>query len=59
MLENYKDILTVRDICDILNISKSTAYKLLQSKEIPNMKMANKYVIPKIGVIKIITNITL
>ncbi len=52
MLENYKDVLTVDNLCEILNIGRNTAYKMLQSGEIPNRRIGNKkYVIPKVGVI--------
>ncbi|HCB94931.1 MAG TPA: hypothetical protein DEP65_04280 [Ruminococcus sp.] len=34
MLDEYKDILSVKDLCNILNIGKNTAYKLLHSGRI-------------------------
>ena len=53
MLDNYKDVITVNDLCHILLIRKNTAYKLLQSQTIPNKRIGSrKYIIPKNGVVK-------
>ncbi len=57
MLEQYPDILQVEDICKILKIGKNTAYKLLQNGEIPNRKIAGKYIVPKTAIIDFLTNI--
>ena len=56
MLEKYKDVLTVDDICDILHIGRNLAYDLLQAKERPNKKVRNKYIIPKSNFIKYLEN---
>lgn len=47
MLNTYKDILTVKDLCEILGIGKNTAYRLLKSGEIKSIRIGNKYKIPK------------
>ena len=47
MLNNYNDILTVRELCEILLIGKNTAYKLLKSGEIKYVKIGHVYKIPK------------
>lgn len=47
MLEKYKDILTINDICKILQIGKNSAYKLLKSNQIPNRLICNKYRVSK------------
>ncbi len=47
MLNKYKDILTVKDLCEILGIGKNTAYRLLQNGEIKSIRIGNKYKIPK------------
>ncbi len=47
MLNRYKDILTVKDLCEILGIGKNTAYRLLQTGEIKSVRIGNKYKIPK------------
>lgn len=56
MLEKYNDILTVNDVCDILNMGRNSIYDLLQSKEIPNKKIKNKYIIPKDNLIEYLKN---
>ena len=60
MLENYSDIevLSVDDVCKILNIGKNTAYKMLKNNEIPCMKMKRKYIIPKEGMKKFLESIS-
>ena len=52
MLEEYKDVINVKDLCEILNIGKNTAYKLLKNNDIPNCRLGKKYIIPKFGVIE-------
>ena len=47
MLKNYKEILTVKDLCEILGIGKNTAYNLLKSGEIKSVKIGKIYKIPK------------
>ncbi len=42
MLENYPDVLTSRDIMEILSIDKSLLYELLQSRQIPAYRIGNK-----------------
>ena len=55
MLEKYRDVLTVGELCEILRICRNTAYKLLRSQQIPNKRIGNKkYIIPKLGVIQYI-----
>lgn len=47
MLENYNDILEVKQICEILKINRGTAYKLLNSGVIPYRRIGKGYKIPK------------
>ena len=47
MLKNYKDILSVEDLCEILSIGKNTAYRLLKSGEIKAIRIGKVYKIPK------------
>ena len=51
MLERYKDVLTVDDLCKILRIGKNSAYDLLKNNLIFHIKIKRKYIIPKIAVI--------
>ena len=47
MLDKYKDIMTVADLCEALGIGKNTAYKLLKSGEIKSIRIGRIYKIPK------------
>jgi len=51
MLERYKDVLTVGDLCEVLRIGRNNVYELLKKGEISHMKIRRKYIIPKIAVI--------
>lgn len=35
LLEEYKDVINIKDLCEILNIGKNTAYKLLKTTIYP------------------------
>lgn len=56
MLKNYKDILSVEDLCEILSIGKNTAYRLLKSGEIKSVRIGKVYKIPKETLIKYIVS---
>lgn len=47
MLENYKDVLSVQDLYDILPVGRNNIYKLLNSNTIKNIRVGNKIIIPK------------
>ncbi len=47
MFNSYPDILSVKQLCEILDIGKNTAYSLLQSGEIKSIKIGKVYKIPK------------
>ena len=59
MLEEYKDVINVKDLCEILNIGKNTTYKLLKNNDIPNRRLGKKYIIPKFGVIEYLKGVQL
>ncbi len=59
LLEEYKDVINVKDLCEILNIGKNTAYKLLKNNDIPNRRLGKKYIIPKFGVIEYLKGVQL
>ena len=46
-LRRYPDLLTVKDIQDILHVGRSTAYSLLQSGQIRSLRIGSIYRIPK------------
>lgn len=55
MLEKYKDILTVEDLCKILPIGRSTVYNLLRNGTIPNKKIGGKYTVSKQNLIEFLS----
>ena len=59
LLEEYKDVIKVKDVCEVLNIGKNTAYKLLKNNDIPNRRLGKKYIIPKFGVIEYLKGVQL
>ena len=40
-----KELLLLEDICPILHIGKTTAYKLIQSGQLPAQKIGGKWLI--------------
>lgn len=47
MLETYQDVLDIKDMCKVLRIGRKTAYKLLQTGQIPYRKIGRNYKIRK------------
>lgn len=47
MVENYQDVLDIKDMCKVLRIGRKTAYKLLQNDQIPYRKIGRNYKIRK------------
>lgn len=47
MFNSYPDVLSAKQLCEILDIGKNTAYRLLQSGEIKSIKIGKVYKIPK------------
>ena len=47
ILENYKEVLSVQDVYNILPIGRNNVYKLLNSNKIKNIRVGNKIIIPK------------
>lgn len=52
MLEDYQDVLDTKDICQILRIGRKTAYRLLNSGELPCRRIGRNYKIRKDAVIE-------
>jgi len=47
MLNDYKDMMTVKDVSQALRIGKNTAYSLVSRGIIPSLKNGRRYLIPK------------
>ncbi len=52
MLDNYKDVLTVKELQDVLQVGRTTAYNLVNGKIIKNLRVGSKILIPKFAVIE-------
>lgn len=54
MFDEYPDILTVKDIMQVLGIGKNKAYDMLKHNQIKNIKIGSNYKIPKTYLIEFI-----
>lgn len=54
MFNEYHEIVTVKELCEMLRIGQNKAYELLIKREIPAIRMGRKYVIAKEHVVKYI-----
>ena len=51
MFPSYPDILTIRQLQEMLGISRRLSYELINEGKIPAIRIGNSYRIPKIDVI--------
>ena len=47
MLENYKDVLVIDDIMEILHIGRNKAYELIHTGTIKSLKIGKNIRVPK------------
>lgn len=47
MFDNYKDVLTVNEVCSALSMGRNSVYELLQNGSIKSIKIKKKYYVPK------------
>lgn len=47
MLNNYDDLMTVHDVCEILMVGKNRIYELLQSGKLEGFRVGRIWKIPK------------
>lgn len=55
MLENYDDVLTVEELCEILKVGQNAAYTLLNSGELKAFRNGRVWRIPKQTVIEYVS----
>jgi len=55
MFSEYKDVVSIDDISEMLNIGKSSVYNLLQGNQIRHVKVGKKYIVPKQSVIDFVS----
>jgi excisionase family DNA binding protein len=56
MFDQYSDVVTVEELCEMLFIGKNGAYKLLSSGQLKAFRYNRNWKIPKQGVIEYILN---
>jgi excisionase family DNA binding protein len=54
-LEQYSDILTIEELCEVLGIGTNAAYQLLNEHTIPAFRIGRRWKIPKEAVIQYIS----
>ncbi len=54
MFPEYPDIVTVRQLQEMLDVSRAIAYKLIGDGYIPAVKIAGAFKIPKVNVINFV-----
>lgn len=50
MLEQYNELLTIDELCEVLMIGKNLAYRLLAEQKIKAFRIGKKWKIPKVSV---------
>ncbi len=56
MLEQYDDVISVKELCEILRIGRNRAYELLQTKQIKGFQIGRPWKIPKSAVEEFLMN---
>ena len=51
IFKDYPDVVTIKDLQNMLHIGRNTAYELLKSNIIKTVKVGKHYIIPKVNVI--------
>ncbi|MEA4833811.1 MAG: helix-turn-helix domain-containing protein [Anaeromusa sp.] len=54
MFDDYRDLLNVEEVCEILSIGKNAAYRLLASGKLHCFRYNRVWKVPKEGVIEYI-----
>ena len=44
MFNQYNDVVTVKELCQMLNIGRNTAYELLKNNRIRHVRVGKKYI---------------
>jgi len=55
MFSGYPDIVSVSDVCNMLNLGRISVYRLLQENKIRHIRVGRKYIIPKNSVADFVT----
>ncbi len=57
-IEDFNDVLTTRDLYEILPIGRNAVYKLLKDNTIKHIRIGKKMIIPKQCLIDFLKNIS-
>lgn len=52
MFEQYDDVVTVRELCEMLHIGRNMAYELVNNQTIACVRLGRKILVPKRSVIE-------
>lgn len=58
LFADYPDVVDVKQLSQMLNISTKTAYRLLEQKKINHFRIGRDYKIPKVYVVEYMTQET-
>ena len=51
LFEGYADVVTVKELCQMLKIGRNTAYTLVKSGELASVRIGARYLIPKVYIV--------
>ena len=58
MFENYPDVINVQELAEMLHIGRNSAYELINSRQIPSVKVKSQIRISKENVINYLRGAT-
>ena len=56
MFNNYYDMVTIEEMCEMLRIGRSKAYEFLRTGEVEGFKKGRVWMIPKQAIIDFVEN---
>ena len=57
MLSDYGDVLTVKELAEVLRIGKNAAYSLVRDGKVVGIRVGRKLLIPKIRIVDFLNEI--
>jgi len=52
MFKDYPDVVSVKIMCEMINVGRNTAYSLLKENKIESIRIGRVHKIPKVNIIK-------
>ena len=56
-IQEYPEVITIDQMCEILHIGKIKAYELLRTQTVKCLRIGKKYIIPRASVENLLDNI--